>query len=593
MRAFLCAVLLTPVALAAVEPSVTVSVSRPTVRVGQTFFIDVEAYGGRIGDIHLPAVEGLAIESAPSRRSTGVQVVLGSTPTSTIRLGFAARAAQEGTFEIPAVGVEIDGATVFSQPITITVAKSVPPTAPATRSPGAGDGGPREIGWDDVVFLRSEVDRTSVYEGESVTLTLSLWQFATRGVILDSIRPIESTFPQTEGFYAIPQTPVEVGFESTRVDGVEYNVARWRQILFPTAPGTLSIDSWKWDCYVRAVTTEGRVRHDYSLATEPITVEVRPLPQRPPGFSGAVGSFEVRADLSPKSTVQNMPVSLVVRIVGAGNPDAIAAPALPRIENVYIADPEISTHPIRDADQISAERTFTYEIVPVAVGVLEIPAFDFCYFDPTSSQYVTRTMGPFALDVQPSGERERRVLVGDAPARDETTVEVLAQDIQPIVTAPLPAFTKSPPAFALAGVFTAPVVFYALLALVVARRRRFDRDVAYARAYHARSRARRRLDAAAAAQEPSEEVFRALTGYVADKLDVPDAGVTSADARDLLEARAVSPDDMAGLLKILRTCERARYASAPLSQAELAALVQGAESALERMDAVISRERTS
>ena len=56
--------------------------------------------------------------------------------------------------------------------------------------------------------------------------------------------------------------------------------------------------------------------------------------------------------------------------------------------------------------------------------------------------------------------------------------------------------------------------------------------------------------------------------------------MTSADARTLIKERGIDAAHAENLEKVLRACERARYASQPLSPNELNALISAAEAAI-------------
>jgi hypothetical protein len=80
-------------------------------------------------------------------------------------------------------------------------------------------------------------------------------------------------------------------------------------------------------------------------------------------------------------------------------------------------------------------------------------------------------------------------------------------------------------------------------------------------------------------------LFHALTGYLADRFNVSEAGMTSSDARRLLESRINDAELIDGVVKVLRTCERSRYGGGELGVEEVQALFRGAESILERLEA--------
>jgi hypothetical protein len=135
--------------------------------------------------------------------------------------------------------------------------------------------------------------------------------------------------------------------------------------------------------------------------------------------------------------------------------------------------------------------------------------------------------------------------------------------------------------------FLLPIVLYAGLTVYASRRRRFTQDTGYARAYHAKSVAAKRLEHLNSSEDPSEALCGILTDCVRDLFDVEAAGLTSADVEQILREKGVAAENRDNLLTILRRCERARYASQELSREEQSALIHGAEAAVAQLDEAV------
>ncbi|MDQ1257479.1 MAG: hypothetical protein QG656_2084, partial [Candidatus Hydrogenedentes bacterium] len=99
----------------------------------------------------------------------------------------------------------------------------------------------------------------------------------------------------------------------------------------------------------------------------------------------------------------------------------------------------------------------------------------------------------------------------------------------------------------------------------------------------------KRLQAAAQAADPTEELYHAVTSYLADKLNVSEGGMTSADAQRLLQHRGVDPAIEDQFVKILRACERSRYGTGRLSSEEAQALTHAAMTAVDSLDEAIKK----
>ncbi|MEA3364596.1 MAG: BatD family protein, partial [Candidatus Hydrogenedentes bacterium] len=401
---------------------------------------------------------------------------------------------------------------------------------------------------------------------------------------------IEFTFPETEGFYSVPERPEEIEKAYEEKDGLRYRVSRWRQTLFATNPGDLEIPAWEWSAAVQARTVRGPVSAPLELRSEPIPIKVKPLPKRPPNFNGAVGQFSFEAQVAPRVVKQNMPVTLIIRVKGTGNPAAIGEPALPNIENAHVSEAVRAIQPITDPEGVTAETTFSYEITPLKTGSLAIPSVEFCYFDPVTERFVTEKTQAFIVTVEASGERDRRYVAGTVIEGDADSTDIVSARLMPIVTAKTRlhrnSFSKGGVALALA----CPPLAYGLIAVWTARKRRFSEDRIFARAYRAKSRTRRRLRRVPEATDPADALYRTINGYLADKFDLPEAGMTSADARDLFEDRAIEHEAAEKLLEILRCCERGRYAGEELSRDAVVSLVHVAEENIEQLERWLEKE---
>jgi hypothetical protein len=569
---------LSPLAGAA---EVTASVDSKEVAVGVPFMIGVRAEGTSLGSVKLPEnVKGLQISPEPVRKYSNFSLRPGSVSGS-VEYGFMATASEPGRVTVPPIGVMVNGKMAFSNPIELTVTPGAPQIAPPR--------GPRhspereEVSLEDAVFVRSEVDKPEVFEQEPVRLTLSLWYIDNDALDVESYERALK-WPATEGFYATPRQPSLSPDNTGEFDGRRYRVLRFRQTLYPARAGDLTVGEWGWYGNVRFLTRMGLQGRDLTLQTKPVTVRVKPLPQpRPADFHGAVGHFEVRADLSETRVAQGMPTKLIVRVMGEGNPDAIGDPVLPAIAGAHVNEPERQDVPIQDPQGISVEKSFVYTLTPTQAGTLHIPELTYTYFDTVDKAYSTKKLGPFDVEVVPSGESARRVVVdASSPGAAESTPE--PGELAPLVLDPGQLEQDRSWGAVAAVMGLVPPLAYAALAVVMARRRRFQTDVRYARSYRARTRALRRLDTAPKAGEPSDELFHALTGFVADKCTVSEAGMTSADVSRLLEANAVPDEVREGYLKILKACERARYGASELSSEELEALIHAAHANVDALD---------
>lgn len=584
--------------VASAAPEAEVRVTSDSVPVGSPFIIEVAVTGGRIESVKFPSVPGMQIAGRPSIQSNEIAII-NSNVSTTYVWGFPAQVEQEGEYTIPSVAVRASGEGIVTKPVTFTASRNTAASPrsrsprrsrdpfslfPPSRVPGLFQEEASAEDMEDALFVECSVDKTEVFKGEAVTLTMRLWESVDTRVHVLPQPGNEERFPETPGFYALPESPDQVDMGFREKDDHTYRVSEFRQHLYPTTIGELTIGEWTF----RYKAYSGMYSQEGAAASEPIIVSVKPLPDSPPNFSGAVGQYRVEADLAANVAAVGESVDLAIRISGNGNPDAIGEPVLPEVRNAQVSAPKWDGN---SASRSRTDRVLHYSIVPTNPGKVTIEPIAFCFFDPNKGEYETQTVGPFLLTVNPARGDEDRVLVDSGMRAPAGSVEILGADIRPIVTNPGALGNGGPGAIALGGIAVAPMLAYGCLALIVGRKRRFMSDTAYARERRAFTRARKRL--AHAAADPSDELYRALIGYVADKFDASEAGMTSTDAHELLNRSGAPGATVEQYIRIARSCERARYSAASLSAGETRALADAAFSSLNELDAFFRNGRSA
>ena len=134
-----------------------------------------------------------------------------------------------------------------------------------------------------------------------------------------------------------------------------------------------------------------------TLKTKPLTLTVQPIPEtgRPPHFNGAIGEYQISAEIARGWIEAGHELTLTVRISGHGNIQTVTPPKLPRIAGVMVsrANPfEVIT---------STSRTYVYTLTPARKGIFRIPAIEYTYFDPKRAVYGTTQTTPIPVSVRP------------------------------------------------------------------------------------------------------------------------------------------------------------------------------------------------
>ena len=134
-----------------------------------------------------------------------------------------------------------------------------------------------------------------------------------------------------------------------------------------------------------------------TLKTKPLTLTVQPIPEtgRPLHFNGAIGEYQISAEIERGWIEAGHELTLTVRISGHGNIQTVTPPMLPRIAGVMVsrANPfEVIT---------STSRAYVYTLTPARKGIFRIPAIEYTYFDPKRAVYGTTQTTPIPVSVRP------------------------------------------------------------------------------------------------------------------------------------------------------------------------------------------------
>ena len=560
-----------PLDAAAPQLTVNASVSPAVVPLNGQFTLEVELRGTNRVDAEpsLPAMEDFSLYIGQSS-STSMQMING-VATVSLTIQYRYRAIREGAFQVGAVEVEAGGQLLRTRPVTLTVSTSV--------AGGVGPD-PSGVGAEDI-FIVAEVDKTRVYENEPIEVSYRL--FTRVNVSSYSLFDLA----ENEGFW-VEEVPGlrNPPAEQRLVDGQPYTTAVVRRVvLFPTGPGTRTIEPMSVEASVRVRRQSRSLLDDFFgggaffgsqeptvITSRPVGVEVLPLPVpgRPGSFTGFVGRLNVSASVDRSSVETNDAVTLQLTVGGEGNLRSLAAPVIDFPTDFEVFPPEVTESIDRSDARVRGTRTYEYVLIPRSPGEKIIPPVEMSYFDAESALYASTASQPLRLDV--TGDP----VIG-AAGGGRAGVETLREDIRFIQIGP-------PNLGALEGSLTAAPGFWivALLPLVallgaLGLRRHWDRlegDVAYARGRRAGRVAKKRLSHARAVMSQADarafyaEVERALRGFLADKLNVAEAGFMSRVAEAELGRRGVPTVTTQEYFACLGECDRARFAPPGSSEEE-------------------------
>ena len=372
--------------------------------------------------------------------------------------------------------------------------------------------------------------------------------------------------------------PVEKSFKVENFNGRPYKTVTWQQyVMFPQATGKLEIPAITYDGIVvqqnRSVDPfeaffnggSGYVEVKKQIKAPGITIQVDPLPTRPDGFSGGVGSFDISAQLDKTDVKANDPVKLKVTVSGVGNMKLLKQPVVHFPKDFDSYDAKVTDKTRLTTQGLEGSIVYEFLAVPRHQGTYEIPPVTYTYFDLKSNSYKTVSTEAFSLKVA-KGEGGGGASVSYTAQED---VRQLNSDIRYIKTGDARQHAVDDFFFGSTAYWLALGVLlgaFATLFVVFRHRAIANADVEGRRAGKANKVAVKRLKKAAALMRSGkegdfyDEVLRALWDYVGDKLSMPIEQLSRDNITEQLSARDISSDDISRFISAIDECEFARFA---------------------------------
>jgi hypothetical protein len=514
-----------------------------------------------------------------------------------------------GNFTLKGASARTDGNVVHSNPITIEVVKGArqlpsqqqqqqayPQTAmPQSRQRQRDEDmeGVLKNG-EDVnaklkknIFVKVDVDKTSLYEGEQLTATYKLY---TRLPTNSSVTKV----PAFKGFSAkdidLPNPPQAT---EELVNGVPYKVFIIRKtLLFPLQSGALELDPVEVDNHVKLVklVKNNNKRRDpfgdafndpfndpffddffnrpevsyedvpYKIQTAPVKINVKPLPldNRPASYNGAVGKFDMQASVDKQNLTTDDALTLKVTISGQGNVNLLNPPKLDIPSSFEKYDPKATENIEKNSIPLAGTRQFEFTLMPQEAGDQTIPPVEFSYFDVASNSFKTIRSEAFNIHVT-AGKIAKR----DKEDFSENKNAITANYSGALRWVKDGHFLLVNPLFYV--LLLLPVVLL-VVAFLYRRKQHYEQNnAAFLKHRFANKVALKRLELAARYLKEGkdkafyEETSRAVWGYLSNKLHIPFADLSKQLVQNRLAQQQINGQNTNELFELLDNCEMALY----------------------------------
>ena len=475
---------------------------------------------------------------------------------------------KSGELIIPAIHVTVDGRNYSTRPVAIHARK------------------PQETA---EFKIRMSLSKEICYVGEPVILTTTWY-------VGKDVKNFEFNLPvlSEPGFDATPLAAdnqdtleVPVGTHTVpatkgkeKLDGEEFLTVTFQHHLVPLQEGSFTLPQTTVSCQALTGYKQSRsnrpfggmgndvfedffnsgrraVYQTFVTPSNQPTLTVLPLPaeNKPPFFSGLVGTYSVQAKASPTQVNIGDPITLTVTVEGSSLKH-IQLPDLSRFlhpESFKIPE-EMAAGEIADGG-----KTYTQTIRVKNSRVTEIPPIALTYFDIEEKRYTTARTPPIPLQVSTT----RIVTALDAEGLDAATgkkkiqavIEGINHNYEEIEGNALYIKQQSPVMLWLSLILPPGLFFLVYGASFMVRRRKGNG--AERKIRNAYPLLKKELSSASLS---GEQINRALQNYLAAKTGKTAGTITFSDVITALDNGCTDPSLQDELKKIMEECETMRYA---------------------------------
>lgn len=511
--------------------------------------------------------------------SSMMSIVNGRVSSSITHI-YSLLALKAGVFKIGPLKFEYEGNTYVSDQISIEVVQGQVPTS----SPGSQE---NAVSQDisDRMFLILNAEKKKVYLNEPVKVSIKLY------VNQLGVRDIQ--FPQIlhEGFsiseFDKPQQYREV------LGGIEYEVIEFSAVIFGIKPGEFRLGpaSVKCNLLVRQRTQRrspggfddffnsdifegffgGYQAYPMTLKSADIPFSVLALPEsnKPEGFLGALGDFDMNVSLSPLEVKAGDPVTLKAEIHGSGSFNTVTMPKINVSEKDFkVYEPQVK--------QEANSKIFEQILIPLNPNVNTVPAINFSFFDTKTGKYRVISKGPFPIKVLKPDKEETSTIVEPSGTKIQINKdEPLGRDIIYIKDVLGNVQAKGRYWYnnkLFLGFQLLPLLVLLVFFLFHSHHKRLASDIRYARKLHAPRKAKAGLNKAkellekGSLEEFYDSVFDTLQEYLGDKFHLSSKSITISVIDDVLRSKGVAEKTLTQLRDIFKSCDMARYAASSLTR---------------------------
>ena len=530
-----------------------------------------------------PSFENFKVVGGPSQSISNSWINGERTYSKTYTYFLAPK--KRGSTNIGQASIEVKGVIYKTSPIEINVTAAVD----VPKDPND----PEYLA-SESIDLVAEISKTDPYLNEAISVVYKLYIAENTGIRTWS----EIDKPRYNDFWSQNIDVKELKVQEGLYKGENYRfVVLKKTVLFPQKTGELSLEPLTLDISVevpsnrrdffgrRVTTTVNR-----TVTAGNLNIKVKPLPKqgRPENFSGAVGEFDFNVESSKKTLTASEAFNLKLEVSGKGNLMLfeLPEPILPSSLEIY--DPEHSEDIKTSLNGTKGRILDNYTIVTNESGQYPIPPISFSFFNPKTKRYETINSEKIIINASENPYVSKNNV--DNISQDNISkIESKDSKFSSIYTStklePIEKddFFKSVLFWLL---FITPLFFIPAIIIYTKIKGKRAMDFEGNKIRKNRKLAKKYLSEAKKNIGNKESFYealeRALHSYLKAKLKIKTVDLNKDRIKSLLDNNSISSSNVAVFVKLLESCDFARYT--PLGKSDMVKDYENASEIISQID---------
>lgn len=516
-------------------------------------------------NINPPSFEGFEVVAGPSQ--TISSAITNGRRSFQKTYSYLLQPIKKGSFQIKPATIEINGRIYKSNTVKIVVGNAVQIDDP--YDPGyANQQRQSRQQKNEQIFLVADVSNPNPYLNERITVSYKLYVGLQTG--LTNFAVVGNPLKYKDFWSQINQvssTPKVVNYKGQDFRYLELQ----NVVLYPQKSGKITIDPF-------ILEVELDVLAGYDIFGDPVaktlvkkistgskTINVKALPEagKPEDFSGAVGTFALKAIPSRTKLKTGEPLDLKIQVSGNGNLKLFTMPKPAEQASLEMYDPEHKENVQVLFSGMTGDVSDTYTVIPQAKGKYPIEPISFTYFDLASKKYKTIVTNPIHLEVEEGNGSTSAIVATDSNKKKvnakaafgfiKTKTEFVSRDASSFLGSPL-----------FYGLLFVPFLFIPLIIFLRKKKEATIADVTGNRIKLSNKLAKKYLSEAQK-QIANKEPFyvaleKAMHNFLKAKLNIETSEMSKDKIRELLLIKKANPETVNQFIALTESCEFARYA---------------------------------